>query len=195
MTNVLDTTDDGRYRVRLFTDNDAPNPRHDRDTQVHVITIDTHLGQYIPVDRDGGPLAEAWHRVCWNRWTGVDIFTRYVSIFHDGIVLESAPEKGARSLWYMTGEEMIALDAGLLSEGYIEAEMEEYEAWAEGDTWAWVIEERVDWTRDGDESASMETWEEVDSCSGYYGATWARKEAREALRHFVSSRSKEDQAS
>ncbi|MER8116301.1 hypothetical protein [Streptomyces sp. NPDC094031] len=189
MTNVLDTTDDGRYRIRLVHDDHAPNPRHDRDTLVHVITIDTHLGQYIPVDRDGGPLAEAWHRLCWNRWKGVDIFTRYVKIFHGGTVLESAPARGARSLWYMTGEEMVALDAGLLSEGYIEAEMEEYEAWAEGDTWAWVIEERVGWTRDSDPDESMDTWETVDSCSGYYGASWARKVAREALRDFVTSNS------
>lgn len=186
MSDVLATTEDGRYRVRLVLDEHPENPRNDAETLAHVVTIDTHLGQYHPVDKDGGPLAWAWERLKWNRWTGIDIFTRYVSIFHGGIVLESAPINGPRSLWYMTGEEAAALDAGLLTEGYIEAEMQEYEAWAEGDVWGFVVEERVDWTRDDDEDEHMQTWEHVDSCFGFYGKPYARSQAREALQFYAA---------
>ncbi|MEW1694507.1 hypothetical protein [Streptomyces sp. NPDC091278] len=192
--DVLNTTDDGRFRVRLVHDEYAENPRNDRETLVHVITIDTHLGHYHPVDQDGGPLAWAWERLKWNVWTGVDAFTRYVSIMHGGIVLESAPEKGARSLWYMTGEEIFDLDRGLLSEGYIEAEMEEYQAWTTGDVWGYVVEERVGWTRDDDPRQFMETWKSVDDCFGLYGAPYARAEARAALARFASSNVTEKQA-
>jgi hypothetical protein len=184
--DVLATTDDGRFRVRLVRDEHAENPRNDGETLVHVITIDTHLGQYHPVDKDGGPLAGAWERLKWNRWTGVDIFTRYVSIMHGGIVLESSPERGPRSLWYVTGEEARAIDGGLLTEGYVEAEMQEYEAWAEGDVWGFIVEERVGWTRDDDPDESMETWEHVDSCFGFYGKPYARSQAREALRFYAA---------
>ncbi|WP_434589957.1 hypothetical protein [Streptomyces sp. A5-4] len=86
----------------------------------------------------------------------------------------------------MTGEEVIALDCGLLTEGYVEAEMEEYEAWATGDVWGFVVEERVGWTRDDAPDESMETWEYVDSCSGFYGGTYARQQAREALAFYAN---------
>ncbi|WP_406257388.1 hypothetical protein [Streptomyces chartreusis] len=91
VTDVLHTTEDGRFRVRLVPDPDARNPRTDDTNLVHVITIDTFHGRNLPVDKDGGPLAAVWERLKWNRWKGVDIFTRYVAIVHGGIVLESAP--------------------------------------------------------------------------------------------------------
>ncbi|MGW3336183.1 hypothetical protein ACWDCL_01715 [Streptomyces sp. NPDC001009] len=182
MTSIIKTAENARFRVRLVHDEHAENPRHDADTLAHVITIDSHLGQYRPVDKDGGPLADAWHRLCWNRWTGIETFTRYVSIMHGGIVLESAPDDGPRSLWYMTGDEILDLDRGLLSEGYLEAEMEEYEAWLAGDVWGFVIEETDDPETDEPD------WRPVDSCHGFYGASYARAQARDAL-HFYANRS------
>ncbi|NWF28223.1 hypothetical protein HW130_18445 [Streptomyces sp. PKU-EA00015] len=179
MSDVLATTDDGRFRVRLVRDEHAENPRNDADTLAHVITIDTHLGQYGPVDKDGGPLAHAWRRLAWNQWKGVETFTRYVAIMHGGIVLESSPDNGPRSLWYMTGEEIFDLDCGLLSEGYIEAEMREYEAWLSGDVWGFVVEEAAD--PDDDETE----WQHVDSCSAFYGGPYARGQARDALRFYA----------
>ncbi|MFJ1879048.1 hypothetical protein [Streptomyces chartreusis] len=38
-TDVLDATDEGRFRVRLVPYNDARNPRADDTNLVHVITI------------------------------------------------------------------------------------------------------------------------------------------------------------
>ncbi|MFD3325827.1 hypothetical protein [Streptomyces sp. NPDC058701] len=187
MTDILSTTEDGRFRVRLVRDERADNPRNDPDTCVHVITIDTHLGQYAAVDKDGGPLADAWGRLAWNQWKGIETFTRYVAIMHGGIVLESAPDKGPRSLWYVTGEEARAIDGGLLTEGYVEAEMEEYEAWLAGDVWGVVVEET------SEPDAHAPEWSQVASRSGFYSGSFARAQARDALR-FYAARSAETTA-
>ncbi|MEU2111541.1 hypothetical protein [Streptomyces sp. NPDC019507] len=180
MSEALATSEDGRFRVRLVHDEHAENPRRDADTEVHVLTIDTHLGQYGPVDPNGGPLAHIWRRLAWNCWKGVETFERYVRIMHGGIVLESAPEKGPRSLWYVTGEEARAIDGGLLTEGYVEAEMQEYEAWVSGDVWGFVVEQT------DDPEADEPEWEHVDTCHGFYGGPYARAQAREALRFYAA---------
>lgn len=180
MHDIIDATEDGRFRVRLIQDEDAPSPRDDRDTLAHVITIDTHLGCYLPVDKDGGPLAEAWSRVSWNRWKGVDTFTRYAAIYHGAIVIESRPERGAVSLWYLMGED--AEDLGILPEAYLDAERAEYQAWADGEVYGYVIEEAVRWVRADAPRETHTDWREVDSCWGHYGFEWAISAAREALR-------------
>lgn len=185
LPEVLATTQDGRFRVRLQPDPDPTNPRDDDNNLVHVITIDTHLGHHLPVDKNGGPLAHAWTRFQGNRRKAVDLFTRYVTIMHDGIVLESAPAGGPRSLWYVTGEEAYAIDNGLLTEAYVAAEMQEYEAWAGGDVWIYIVEERVGWTRDDDPDESMNTWEHVDSCGNLYSTPYAQSQAREALAFYT----------
>lgn len=184
MTDIIDTAEKGRLRVRLVPDENARNPREDDDNLAHVITIDTHLGCYKAVDQNGGPLANAWKRVSWNRWKGVDIFTRYARIFHDAIVIESRPERGPVSLWYLMGED--AQDLGILPEGYLDAERVEYEAWVQGEVYGWIIEEAVERQRTDDEHDIRTAWEEVDSCYGHYGYAWAAAQAREALAFYTS---------
>ncbi|MFF4701068.1 hypothetical protein [Streptomyces chattanoogensis] len=183
MDNIIATTTDNRFRVRLVPDEYAGNPREDFDHLAHVITIDTHLGQYAHIDKDGGPLAEAWDRVSWNRWRGVEIFTRWARIFHGAIVIESRPARGPVSLWYLLRED--AEDLGMLPEAYLDAERTEYEAWAEGDVYGYIVEEAVDWLR-ADADDTMSTWEEVDSCWGHYGYGWAAAQARAALEAHTS---------
>lgn len=185
-TDVLDTTEDGRFRVRLVPDKEARNPRTDDTNLVHVITIDTYHGRNQPVDKDGGPLAAVWERLKWNRWKGVDTFTRYVAIMHGGIVLESAPQGGPRSLWYVTGEEAAAIDGGLLTEAYVQAEMDDYEAWATGDVWSYIVEERISSRHDDDPDDAMQTFEHVDSCTGLSTTPYAQAQAREALTFYAS---------
>jgi len=180
MSEILATADDGYLRVRLARSEHPVNPRHNTGNLVHVITIDTHLDQYEPVDRHGGPLADIWKRLASNRWRGIELFTRYVSTMHDGIVLESAPENGPRSLWYMTGQEMYELDFGILSEGYVEAEKEEYEAWLSGDVWDFVVEKKTHVFK-----ADEPYWKPIESRSSLYGGPYARDMARSALRRWA----------
>ncbi|MEV7282564.1 hypothetical protein [Streptomyces sp. NPDC093111] len=186
MSETISTSTDGRLRVRLVHDEYATNPREDFDHLAHVITIDTHLGHYAPVDQDGGPLAEAWERVSWNRWQGIDIFTRWARIFHGAIVIESRPARGPVSLWYLMRDD--AEDLGMLPEAYLDTERAEYEAWAEGDVYGYIVEEAVDWVRTDDQGAAMTTWEEIDASWGHYGFTWAAAEAERALTRHASRR-------
>lgn len=69
------------------------------------------------------------------------------------------------------------------------ANLDEYKAWIEGDCWGWVIEKRVTWHTDefpgATEYAQRNTWEVVDSCSGYYGSEYAEQGAREMFAHTV----------
>ncbi|NEA50429.1 hypothetical protein [Streptomyces sp. SID10815] len=186
MHDIIATTPDGRFRVRLVPDEDAINPREDFDHLAHVLTIDTHGGWYAPIDKDGGPLADAWERVSWNRWQGIETFTRWARIYHNAIVIESRPERGPVSLWYLLGED--AEDLGILPEAYLDAERAEYQAWAEGDVYGYVVEQAVDWVRADDPQETRSDWEEVDSCWGHYGFEWAVAAAREALdRHTATA--------
>ncbi|MEU3050151.1 hypothetical protein ABZ705_27205 [Streptomyces sp. NPDC006984] len=186
MTEIIATTDDGRFRVRLVHDEYTTNPREDFDHLAHVITIDTHLGQYAPVDKTGGPLAEAWNRVSRDRWKGIETFTRWAGIFHNAIVIESRPPRGPVSLWYLMRDD--AEDLGMLPEAYLDAERKEYEAWADGEVYGYIVEEAVDWVRTDGEAETMSTWEEVDSCWGHYGYEWAAAEARRALAFYTRQR-------
>ncbi|MFJ7202127.1 hypothetical protein ACIQWR_01130 [Streptomyces sp. NPDC098789] len=179
MHETIATTDDGRFRVRLVPDGDARNPRDDFDHLAHVITIDTHLGYYNTIDEDGGPFAHAWDRVSWNRWKGVETFTRWARIFHGAIVIESRPALGPVSLWYLMRED--AEDLGMLPEAYLDAERAEYQAWAEGDVYGYIVEEAVDWLRADDQGTTMSTWEAIDTCWGHYGFDWAVTAAKQAL--------------
>jgi hypothetical protein len=58
---------------------------------------------------------------------------------------------------------------------------EEVRAWQDGDVWGYVIEERIGWVRADGSAETMETWETVDSCFGFYGREWAERSAREAF--------------
>jgi hypothetical protein len=60
-----------------------------------------------------------------------------------------------------------------------EAELNEWRAYVEGDVWGYVVERKVDLSMT--DCDVIESWEEVDSCWGFYGEEWAEQAAVEAL--------------
>lgn len=52
-------------------------------------------------------------------------------------------------------------------------ELAEYNAWADGDTWAVVRQRRVVWVRADDPAVTREEWVDVDSVGGIIGRQWA----------------------
>jgi hypothetical protein len=63
------------------------------------------------------------------------------------------------------------------------ASLDEYRAYIEGECYGYVLEELVTWTRDSarsyaPEERTRETWEELDSCWGFYGSEYIEEEAR-----------------
>lgn len=175
MDEILETA--GPYRVGLEADQDARNPRREFDHLCHVLTV-PH-SHYIDVDDDGGPLQEGWDRIK-NRTDAVDVFTRWARIFHGAVVDYHTPERGPVSVWYLLPEQFSEVPDPLAC---IKAEIEEYQNWADGEVYGYIIEEAVDWVRKDNEDEEMSTWEQVDdgSCWGFFGYKYAKESALEAF--------------
>jgi hypothetical protein len=174
--SIIATSDDGRMRVRLVTDEDAPNPRTFYDHITHVIT--PTQSDWIDVDADGGPLQHGWDHFR-TRADGEAMFVRWARIFHGAVVVEDRPVRGAWSFWYLMPAAFDEI--GVPAEQYIKGDIAEYRAWADGEVYRYVVERGVDWIRRDDERESMTTWEEVDSCGRYYGWEFAGQAAKYAL--------------
>jgi hypothetical protein len=187
MSDVVETA--GKYRVRavMMQDSAEFNPRSNQDC--NLANVITPEGQrYIDVDEDGGPLAENWDRVA-ERDDAVEVFTRWARVFHGITVIEDRPHDGARSLWYVTPENL--KETTLTADKVVEAEIEEYRRWAEGEVYGWVVEKDV--TRipkdpedagDPDIDDESRAWEHVDSCWGYIGRENVEDAAREGLSQY-----------
>lgn len=181
---VLETAHGGSVRLVLHIDQDPVNPRTDYDHLCHVASVPS--GYYMPVDPDAGPYAHAWEHFGPSR---AGHFVRFVRML-GGEAEYYSPRSGIAAVWYLTREQIAEEGAGLLTwaRGYIEAEAREYEAWADGDVWAYVIERRADWQRTlhNGTDETREGWELIDSCAGFFGREYAEQEARGAFRAHVT---------
>lgn len=184
MTNgeVLETAHGGSVRLVLHVDEDPTNPRKDYDHLCHVASVPS--GYYLPVDPDAGPYAHAWEHFGPSR---AGLFVRYVRML-GGEAEYYSPQSGIAAVWYLTREdierEAVASDPDWARK-YIDAEAREYEAWADGDVYGYVIESRADWQRirpSTNETETREGWDTVDSCWGFFGYDYAAEEAREAFK-------------
>ena len=120
---------------------------------------------------------------------GIDIFGRYLAIFHGGSIERWSGQRWDDPTYVAYVTETMVRDAwGRTDRPVPPAELDEWEAYCEGEVYFYDIERKVKrntttTTLDGkylDES-SHEEWESVDSCGGYYGEKWAREAALEAL--------------
>ncbi|MBD3004584.1 hypothetical protein [Streptomyces sp. 5-10] len=179
---IVETSRDGRYRVRLEADQEPVNPRRDYDHLAHVITVPG--SRYLDVDPDGGPLQEGWDRIK-DRSDAPEVFARWAKIFHGAVIVEHTPHEGPRSLWYLLPEDI--QEIGNTPEEALKTEIDEYQSWAEGDVWGFIVEKSVDWTRTDDEDETRTTWEMVDSCWGFIGYRYAEEAAREGFAAYLSA--------
>lgn len=176
---VIETTE--TMRLVIHQDTDPANPREDYDHCSHMFEI---------IDRDGsGPYAHVWaeyrrrgaHHALHAGSLG--LFARYVSMAGGHVHVLERPRDCSSVVFYVTREtiESEQLDPA----AYLKGEAAEYEAWADGDVYGYVIEEKVTWTR-MDSGETMTTWEHVDSCWGFYGYEYAKETAREQWAEHVT---------
>jgi hypothetical protein len=187
---ILKTSDDGKFRVRLVLD-ESPDEPYD-DGQSPLLRID--VGSY-------GNVLRADHVMATGRPTNDDAQIEAAAIqwgSPSGDVFERYFEKylrayfGTREIetWYSGSYWYITYDTAAWRE-YIGFEpdaetphplvnMDEYRAWCEGDCWYYVVEKNVLWRKDENPDEMMESWEHVDSCGGYYG-DYAKEAALEAF--------------
>lgn len=152
----------GAFRLTVSPDPEAENPRNFDSSVVHVVTV-PH-SRYVNVDGNGGPL-RAW----WDDLSGSDDrareFANAALISHGASAVVHTPQHGPVSVWYLMPGEAGTSDP----EALIRAEISTYQAWADGETYRWAIERCTDWVRADSSEGTVSTWEEVESCGGYYG--------------------------
>lgn len=177
MGDILKVSDNGLFRVRLELDEDCENPRKSQDNVVHVITLDTRV--YNEIDKDAGPLGDAWTEAKL-RWDDPrDMFMRWARAYHGAVMLLDIPNQGADAIWYLMPEGVAEVTDPAAA---LAGARDEYRAWAEGDAHGYVIEESVSYVERGGDR-TRDDWEEVedDSMWGLIGYDYAKETALAAL--------------
>lgn len=174
--NVVSTSADGRYRVILTHDSDGGAPETDFGPAVYRHGFTDRYATLM-----GGPDIDGYADAVRHFGRDDDAVARYLRIFRDVVSIDYGDTRDARYVAVVTGA--MARDWGHDENTSPEtlsklAHVAEWVAWAEGEVYAWEIQERVNWTTDAD-YPDRATWETVDSCGGYYGTEYAEESARE----------------
>lgn len=132
--------------------------------------------------------------VQYHGWSeGIDVFARFIRIFHGGTVTTHSGQ-GWREPTYVayTTERMVRDVWGNTDGTGIEADIEEWAAYVEGEVYVAVIEQRVVSnltisTLGGEivSESSDEDWHQVECFGGLYGERWAREAAVEELSYYA----------
>lgn len=170
---ILATTEDGRYRVKLVLD-EYPSEPYD-DGQSPLLQIRHNWGWHAEhVMATGRPLdADSYIEAAAERWgPWRPELEKYLRAYFGVTRIETWQDRdGTVYLTYdpAAWREHVGAPAGSVN-------MSEYRAWCEGDVWGWVVEKRVTWHADDEDIEDRDTWEPVDSCWGYYGSDGANGE-------------------
>lgn len=194
MSETLETTEDGRFRVVLEQDTDSGVPEGGSAGHVYRCergTVDL-LGTDYDTDREAGSIRHAMVDALSRFGRDWDLVTRYLRMWHDVVALD-----------YLSRDygEIVGIVTRDLAESWgcdvdtVTPELTEWEAWADGDVYGYVIEERV--ALSGHTSTGRgyrlerECWETVDyddsALWGLYGREYAEEAAREAWGHFLDT--------
>ena len=186
-SETLETSEDGRYRVRLVLDPYPDEPYDDGQSPLMRLDYSGYGWRAEHIMATGRPLdVDAYVEAAAERWgTDFDLLEKYLRAYH-GVTQVETWHSG--DYWYITYDPAAWRAHVGAPEG--SANMSEYRAWCEGDVWGWVTEKRVTWTAEDDEYGDRDTWETVDSCWGYYGSDGANGEylkqtARDELAYAV----------
>lgn len=189
--DILETTEDGRFRVILEHDQDAdPSDRQgsgyvfyvDYSRRVDVVTVgDEYDKAGAETVRD--QLARALERFP----SDLDTVGRYFRTI--GCVLDYFDTRDGRYVGIVTPGLETAWGC---ESGTATPDLSEWRQRDDGDVWGYVIEERAEWTSNTiGGPREMSTWETVDYADGalwgMYGRGYAEATAREAWGHFLAS--------
>jgi hypothetical protein len=178
-SEVLETTDN--LRVVLVADEYADEPYDDGQSPLLQLDIrysgnraEHKMVGARPTDND----ARIEEAAC--RWgSDLDKLEKYLRAYYGATQVETWH---SGSYWYITYDttewrEYTGAPVNSVS-------MDEWRAWCEGDVWGWTIQKHVTWhTDDPDYDEDRNSWEDVESCWGYYGHDYAESEALSELRN------------
>lgn len=193
---LIETAD---LRVVLVADYDADEPYNDGGSPILRLDADgrdVYGDTRKSAEQTGGTSYVVHERIieAAEKWatSEPDVFERYLRVFHG---VTDVVWFGSHS--YQGGYSYVSFDPadwresmGLTTEhlaahpGIKVVNVDEYQAHLDGDVYGYVVEEREVWDTRNSEGAivaTMETWETVDSCFGFYGHKYAEEEARRAF--------------
>lgn len=195
----------GNFRVRLETDENSEKPYNEGSTPIIEFSYRTILdptfldntGAYISASEKNHIREAASHFR-----TEPDLFERYLRIFHGVTTVKWYESQDSKYVTFDTADwrkhHGITDEAikPVIDQDYLNSvNLDEWQAYVEGDVYGYILEERNTWTRTSPLNASngttpdtMETWEEIESTWGFYGYDYAKEAAMEALTEEVSER-------
>lgn len=199
-SETLETSEDGHFRVQLVLDPYPDEPYDDGQSPLMRLDYSGYGYRAEHIMATGRPLdADSYVEAAAERWgTDFGLLEKYLRAYH-GTTQVKTWHSG--DYWYITYDsaawrEYIGVTAdkaeAWLADHSDSINLNEYRAYCEGDVWFWVVEKNVTWHRDDDPDETMETWETVDSCGGYYGSDGENGEylkscALEALEYAVEA--------
>lgn len=185
--------EEGDYRVKLVLDECADQPYY--YGQSPIVRLDhayhTWRSEHVMVgDRptdDDERIEEAAQR-----W-GSDIanLERYLRAFYG---VTQIKRYDTRDYIYITYDSARWREfAGFTDEHPMPADsidMDEWQAWCEGEVYGYVVQKRVRWSTDDADYDDMSTWEDVEdgSCWSLYGMEYAQKTALEAFKEYAEEK-------
>jgi len=168
MTDIIDTktNDEGTKRYALTLDTYPTMPDGDYFGDIYGMDRGHLVHQsdgYKPADFDYRDLNRAWSH--FGDW---DLVARYARMFFDVAAVHTVDTLHATTLIEVVST------AAATEWGNANANLTEWEAWAEGDVYMIVPEVLVTWT--SDHGATVQTWEQDPEefvLGGLYGSKWA----------------------
>lgn len=182
---ILKVSDDGKYRVKLVLDEDAFEPYDDGQSPLLRLEWSGYRYRAEHVMATGRP-TDHDERIeeAASKWgSELEKFEKYLRAFYGAsqVIIDTSTSQGMTYITYDTAEWREHVGAPLNS-----VNMDEYLAYCVGDCWGYVIEKNELWRKDGDPDETMESWEHVDSCWGFYG-DYSREAALEEFGSFLDS--------
>ena len=210
-TEIVDTveTPDGlTFRALIVQDDDAQAPEFDGGCPIIRIEhryggFDTEMTGYGQCAAYPDGLPDTADNILrrfnsYDMRTAIETFERYLRIYHDGNLIEHESDGvtyvayTTRTLWESWG------NAGEVGK----ADLDEWRAYVEGDTYGVMVEVKPTVEVDDDEAyadhfgdVDHDGWVETDgTCWGFYGQKYAEESAREELAAEVKWHNSEDRA-
>ena len=190
---VVATSGDGRHRAVLMHDIDCESPIASGDwwtTSVLALPSRWYAADveapYDPEDRES-----VWRHFNERGLDADAAFIRYMRLFH-GIEVHQVNWGSAndRALaWLEPSErERAGIPDFWPDFAPIETSVNEYNEWASGECYGFIVQERVTWRMDaGGVEDTYETWDDTDeSCWGFIGYEYAELEALAALNYLAN---------
>lgn len=202
--DVFETSEDGRYRVRIVRDNDFPSePYNDGGSPILRLHPSSWSGEWDAeqiTSITSHVIDSAIEKAAAHFGREPDRFERYMRIFHGTTDVKwwDSRGNGGGDYVYVTfdtadwrtevglTDEWIAQHADHFTKNGI-ANMDEWRSYVEGDTYGIVVEELVTWHADAmrgrlDLPITKTVWEHVDSVWGFYGLSeYVKNEAKQML--------------